>query len=129
MGEREKFLQRRRLDIELRPFRRAAKDKNPTNGLLRAIRKALGVPLAEIEEQAGIGASMVYDFEARELSGAIKLNSMTRLADALGCKVVYGIVPQYGQTLDELAGERLWKEVMKDRKRKGRDVGTSVPTA
>ena len=66
---------------------------------------------------------MVYDFEARELSGAIMLNSMARMADALGCRVVYGIVPKYGQTLDGLAGERLWKEVMEGREQKSGEQG------
>jgi len=123
MGERERFLERRRLDKELRPFRQAGKDKNPTNGLLRAVRKALGVPLAEIAAKMGVGGSMVYDFEARELSGSLKMNSMARVADALGCKMVYGIVPTDGQTLEELAAERLWKKVMEDRRRKSRESG------
>jgi hypothetical protein len=30
----------------------------------------------------------------------------------MGCKVVYGIVPKGGRTLEELAEERLWASVL-----------------
>jgi hypothetical protein len=33
---------------------------------------------------------------------------MSRMAQAMGCKVVYGIVPVGGKKLEELALERLW---------------------
>lgn len=51
-------------------------------------------------------------FEARELRNTITLRSMSRMAQAMGCKVVYGIVPVRGKTLDELAEERLWASVL-----------------
>jgi hypothetical protein len=34
------------------------------------------------------------------------------MAGAMGCKVVYGIVPKNGKTLGELAEERLWAAVL-----------------
>jgi hypothetical protein len=34
------------------------------------------------------------------------------MAQAMGCKVVYGIVPNRGKTLEELAEKRLWAEVL-----------------
>jgi hypothetical protein len=33
---------------------------------------------------------------------------MSRMAQAMGCKMVYGIVPEGGKTLEELAEYRLW---------------------
>jgi hypothetical protein len=37
---------------------------------------------------------------------------MARQAEAMGCMVVYGIVPKGGKTLDRLAEERLWTRVL-----------------
>jgi hypothetical protein len=33
---------------------------------------------------------------------------MVRYADAMDCKVVYGVVPKGGRTFEELYEERLW---------------------
>jgi predicted DNA-binding mobile mystery protein A len=115
MREEDRRRQRRRLDEELQPFRRAGRDKRPTNGLLRAVRRALGVPVAEIGAKLGVTKSVVFASETGELSGTIQMNTLSRAAEALGCKVVYGLVPMHGQTLEALAAELFVKRVMKDR--------------
>ena len=112
MRERERKLARRRLDVELRSYRRAGMAKNPTNELLRAVRQALRVPVAEIAQKMGGNRSAVFDLEGREPRNTITLRSMSRMAGAMGCKVVYGIVPKGGKTLEELAEERLWASVL-----------------
>jgi predicted DNA-binding mobile mystery protein A len=109
MRAREKERLQRKLDREMQPFRRAGKDENPTNGLLRAVRKALRVPVAEIAGKMGVNRSGVFDLEARELKSSATLRSMSRMAEAMGCKLVYGIVPNYGETFEELAEERYWR--------------------
>ena len=48
MRGRERELARRRLDKELKYYRWAGREKNPTQGLLRAVRHALGGPAAEM---------------------------------------------------------------------------------
>jgi sugar phosphate isomerase/epimerase len=40
------------------------------------------------------------------------MRSLSRMAEAMGCKVVYGIVPRGGKTLERLAEERLWRAVL-----------------
>jgi hypothetical protein len=37
---------------------------------------------------------------------------MSRMAEAMGCKVMYGIVPEGGKSLEKLAEERLWAGVL-----------------
>ncbi|MGO9316873.1 MAG: hypothetical protein ACLPXT_02285 [Terracidiphilus sp.] len=112
MREKERKLARRKLDVEMRPFRRAARAKKPTEGLLRAVRQALRVPVAEITEKMGVNRSVVFDLEASEVKGTITLSSMMRMAEALRCNVVYGIVPKGGKTLDALAERRQWESVL-----------------
>jgi predicted DNA-binding mobile mystery protein A len=112
MRERERRLERKRLDLEMRSFRRAGMERNPTEGLLRAVRLALRVPVAEIAGKMGVNRSGVFDLEAREVKNTATVRSMQRMAEAMGCKVVYGIVPAGGKKLEGLAEERLWAAVL-----------------
>ena len=112
MRELERELTRRRLDVEMRSYRQAGKAKNPTNDLLRAVRQALHIPVAEIAEKMGVNCSSVFELEAREVKNTISLKLMSRMAQAMGCKMVYGIVPEDGKKLEDLAEERLWKSVL-----------------
>ena len=121
MRERERELTRKRLDVEMRSYRQAGREKNPTNGLLRAVRQALRVPVAEIAAKMGVNRSAVFDLEAREPRNTITLRSMSRVAEAMGCKVVYGIVPKDGKTLVELAEARLWRSLLEAEKLGTRD--------
>lgn len=111
MRKDQRLLARKMLDTEMRHYRRAGMDKNPTNSLLRAVRQALGIPVAEIAEKMGVCRSVVLDFEARETQSTSTLKSMSRMAEAMGCKVVYGIVPKDGKTLEYLVESRLWMRV------------------
>jgi predicted DNA-binding mobile mystery protein A len=112
MREKERKMARKRLDAEMRSYRRAGREKNPTNQLLRAVRHALRVPVAEIAGRMGVSESVVLDLETREPKNTVTLKSMSRMAEAMGCKVVYGIVPMGGKTLEELAEARLWAKVL-----------------
>lgn len=123
MQEESRRRQRRRLDEELRPFRRAARDTRPTNGLLRAVRRALGIPVAEMEEKLGVVNSVVFALELSEVDNTIQLKTLSRVADAMDCIVVYGIVPRHGLTLEALAAEQKVKRVLNSRERKDRERG------
>ena len=123
MRERERKVVRKRLDVEMRPFRWAGRGKNPTNGLLRAVRQALRVPAAEIAGKMGRNRSQVFALEASELKATITLGSMSRMAQAMGCKVVYGIVPRSGGTLEALAERRMWAEVLGGREQGNEGTG------
>jgi predicted DNA-binding mobile mystery protein A len=112
MVEMERRLARKKLDAEMRPFRTAAREANYTHGLLRAVRQAMAIPVKEIAEKMGVTRSTVNDLEMSELSGTISMRSLARMAEAMGCKLVYGVVPLNGKTLDDLAEERLWRKVL-----------------
>ena len=108
----ERRLMRKKLDREMRFYRLAGREKNPTSGLLRAVRQALKIPIKELTERMGIQETAVFDLEEREETGSITLRSLGRMAEAMGCKVVYGIVPANGKTLEAMDEERLWKSVL-----------------
>jgi DNA-binding transcriptional regulator YiaG len=99
---------RKRLDLEFKPFRQAGMEKHPTNAVLRALRKALRIHAPVIAATIGRSTSTVFAMEVREVKGSLTVREMVRYADAMDCKVVYGIVPKGGRTLEELYQERLW---------------------
>jgi hypothetical protein len=116
MRERERVVARVRLDAEMRLYRQAGRKRNPTNELLRAVRHALSIPVAEIAGSLGVNRSGVFALEQSETRNTISLGSLSRMAAAMGCKVVYGIVPKDGKTLERLAEERLWEKVLGERR-------------
>jgi hypothetical protein len=40
------------------------------------------------------------------------MQSLSRVAKAMGCEVVYGIVPRGGKRMEALWEERLWADVL-----------------
>jgi len=133
MVARDRRKLRKKLDKEMRFYRWAGREKNPTSGLLRAVRQSLKIPLKEVAVQMGIGESNVFELEEREETGAIMLRSLGRMAEAMGCKVVYGLVPLNGKTFEDMAEERQWRDVLgeqgpRDQGNKGtRKQGTKGP--
>lgn len=85
---------RRHLDTRFERLRSVAGERRPHRGWIRAIRDALGMSAAELAARMGVGQSTVADIEASETAGTIKLDTLRRAADALGCDVVYFLVPR-----------------------------------
>jgi predicted DNA-binding mobile mystery protein A len=112
MRKADRETARRRLDRELRYFRLAAKTKNPTGDLLRAVRQALGIPMKEMARKMKINPSVIFRLERSQARGTISLDALVRVAEAMKCEVVYAVVPQGGKTLEELAEQRLWERVL-----------------
>jgi transcriptional regulator with XRE-family HTH domain len=123
--ERERVKARRRLDAEMRHFRRAALERNPTNELLRAVRQVLGIPVMEVAGKMGVDRSVLYGLEMSERRKTITLKSLNRVAKAMGCRVIYGVVPVAGLTLEELAEERMVSEQARERGGVSGDGGVS----
>ncbi|MGD0938624.1 MAG: hypothetical protein ABR905_02850 [Terracidiphilus sp.] len=69
---------------------------------LRAVRLAVGVPGMEVAGRMGVVLSALYRMECAERSGAIRLETLRRAAEALGCDLVYGLTPKQG-TVTEMA--------------------------
>jgi predicted DNA-binding mobile mystery protein A len=118
MLERERQLMRKKLDKEMKYFRWAERGKMPTVGWMRAIRMALGVPVAEILKRLKVSHSVFFRLEQSEMRGTISLKRLDRMARAMDCRVVYAIVPCDGRSLDNLAEQRLWRKVLGSREEK-----------
>lgn len=93
MTTRTRSLARRRLDQRLTTIK-AIDHAAPVHGWIRAIRDALGMPARVMAERLGVTEGAVFSMERSEAAGTIQLDTLRRAADALGCDVVYALVPR-----------------------------------
>ena len=70
--------------------------QKPSEGWLSVIRKALRMSGAEVAVRMGVNRNAIYQAERNEREGAITINQMQKLANAMGGRFVYAIVPEGG---------------------------------
>lgn len=88
----------------------AAKDlPRPPKGWIRAIREATGIPLRQLSQHLRKSLPLIIYLERSEAEYRITLNSLRDAADALGCQLVYALVPKNGN-IHELVEERARNE-------------------
>lgn len=95
------------MDRMLQAFRDAGGVEPPNHGWLRAIRTALGMSVDQLATRVGMSAANLADLEEAEAAGHAPLGELERVASSLGCRLVYGLVPQ--QTLKTLVEEQVRK--------------------
>lgn len=79
----------------------------PSDGWLRAIREALGLPIRALAARAGLSNTAALSAERNEARGTISINQLRRMADALDCELVYALVPR--RDLSTVVGEQAEK--------------------
>jgi predicted DNA-binding mobile mystery protein A len=94
----------RHLDKRFASLRPLAKGQRPPKGWLRAIRNALGMTTAQYGKRLGVSQPRIVELEQSEVSGTVTLNTLQRAAEALGCRLVYVLVPE--QPLADTVRER-----------------------
>jgi len=65
----------------------------PRGGWIRAIRDALGMSARDLAHRLGVTESTVARMETSERAQSIQLSTLQRAAAALGCDLVYALVP------------------------------------
>jgi predicted DNA-binding mobile mystery protein A len=84
----------RHLDKRFMALRRLAKAQRPPKGWLRAIRDALGMTTAQYGKRLGVSQPRIVELEKSEQEGSVTLNTLQRAAEALGCRLIYVLVPE-----------------------------------
>jgi len=95
----------KQLERALQPFIAAKDSPRPQKGWLRAIREATGITVRQMATRLGKAPTLVVNLEKSEAEYRITLGSLRDAADALGCRLVYAIVPKTG-SIQQLAEER-----------------------
>src|SRR5215469_7800942 len=76
---------------EWQPLRQLAR---PPRGWVRAVREALGMSAAVLGSRLSITQGAVIRMEQSEAADRIRLDTLRRAADAMGCDLVYVLVPR-----------------------------------
>lgn len=68
----------------------------PSGGWLASVREALGLSLAEVGRRIRVPRQNVQRFERAEAADRITLGNLRRIAEAMGCDLIYTLVPKSG---------------------------------
>src|SRR5689334_7217784 len=101
-----KHLRIRQLDRALAAFYPLRSVPRPQRGWVRAVREATGMPLNEFAKNLQIKPSSAASLEKTEAEYRITLGNLRDAADALGCQLVYIVIPKSG-TIQGLAERRI----------------------
>lgn len=93
-------LRAKQLERALEVFALAKNSPRPQKGWLRAIREATGISLREIAIRLKRTPTLAAKLEKSEAEYRITLASLRDAADALGCQLVYALVPKSGSIHD-----------------------------
>lgn len=78
----------------------------PKGGWVKLMRKALNMSGAQLARRMGVTRALVSRSEKGEQLGSITLKSLEQMAEAMGCKLVYTIVPE--TTLEDIIDKRAY---------------------
>jgi predicted DNA-binding mobile mystery protein A len=98
-------LRLRQLAATLDRFRDVKQTPRPMRGWLRAVREALGTPQQQVASAAKVKWQTLNKFEKAEADDRITPRNLRRVADAMGCELVYAMVPKSG-SIQEVAEAR-----------------------
>jgi predicted DNA-binding mobile mystery protein A len=87
---------------DLKPIVAAA--SRPSRGWIRAIRDALGMTAGQLARRMGVKQPRITELEQGEACGKITVQSLERAAEAMGCRLVYALVPV--RPLSDMIDER-----------------------
>ena len=77
----------------------------PPKGYIKAIREALGMTAAQLGLRLGLSQPTVAGLEQSEQLATIQLKTLRKVAEALGCQLVYAFVPKE-ISFDEMVQQR-----------------------
>lgn len=95
---------REAIDRRFEAISRLSRFARPRFGWIRAIRDALGMTTYQLAARLDVSQPSISGIEASEGMETIRLDTLRRVADALGCDLVYALVPR--KPLETMVQER-----------------------
>lgn len=105
-------LLRQQLDQQFKEWQRVKYRPLPKKGWINLIRSAIGLSTRHLAKRAGVSQGQIVQFEQGELNETITLASLHKLAEAMDCHLVYGLIPK--TSLDDIILQQA-KKVAKNR--------------
>lgn len=87
-------LTQRQIDKKILRWKEVLNDPVPPSGWLRTVRTALALSGTILAKRLGVKPSTISNIEKSEIAGTVSLNTMRKLAESMGCVVVYAVVPK-----------------------------------
>jgi predicted DNA-binding mobile mystery protein A len=88
------------LNEQLQPGQPVRSLQRPLAGWLKAVRQALGLSLKAVAGRLKLSPQAIHQLEKSEAAGTISLRQLEVLAGAMGCRLVYTLVPLQGTMAD-----------------------------
>lgn len=88
-----KLLSVRQLDRKLKPFYNCRNTEVPIRGWVHNIRNSLNMTQEQLGDKLKMSKQGVADIEKRESSGAISINTLKEVGQAMDLKLIYALVP------------------------------------
>lgn len=102
--EDKDILRIQQVEASVEPFRAVLDRSPPPHGWIRTIREALGMTHGQLGKRVGKTQQTVEGMQRSEAARTIQLDTLHQLAEAMGCRLVYAIVPV--KPLEEMRRER-----------------------
>jgi len=106
----------KQLDKQFQEWQRINKKYGrPRSGWIKTLRMALSMSAEQLANRLGLSRARINQLEKAEIHDAVTLSTLKEAADALGCELVYAVVPKDSTTLEDIIkaqAERLAKERM-----------------
>ena len=85
--------------------------RTPPEGWLCTARKALGMSAAQLARRLGVTRAHISNTEKSELNGRVTIKTLQSMAEAMGCRLVYAIVPE--EDVEQILAARAKKKALK----------------
>jgi predicted DNA-binding mobile mystery protein A len=112
---KNQWLTIRQLDNQLKEWQAVGKKYGkPRAGWIKTLRVALSMSAEQFAERLGLTRGRINQLENAEIHNSVTLRTLKDAANALGCELIYAIVPKGSSTLEEIIKKRA-EEIAKER--------------
>lgn len=84
----------KQLDKQFQPWHQIKQWYKPKFNWIHTIRKALGITTKQLAKKLDVDRSRIIRIESDELKGALTIQTLTAMANALNCDFIYALVPK-----------------------------------
>lgn len=112
MSVKETVRRQLRKQIEFAASAPAKDLRPPSEGWIAAMRGALGMSGAQLGKRLGLSRGRISQAENAENDGGVTLRTMSDMAEAMGARFVYAILPE-GVSVDDIIKDRAREKAAK----------------
>lgn len=110
-----RWLMIKQLDKQLKEWKVVSEKYGiPGTGWVKTVRVALSMTAEQLAKRLGLTRSRIKQLENAEIHDAVTLRTLKETANAMGCDLVYAIVPKGNTTLESIIKKQA-EQVAKER--------------